>query len=51
MRKEFLQILIREFPNDFQLGQAVRKYNFLISKGNPSTDAEEIVLSSTFSLS
>ena len=51
MRKEFLQILIREFPNDFELGQAVRKYNFLISKGNTPMDAEEIVLSSTFSLS
>ena len=49
MRAQFLEKLVKTFPNDYELGQAIRKYHLLRSNGNTKPDCEEIVLSSTFS--
>ena len=48
MRSQFLQKLIEKFPNDYQLGQAIRKYHRLRSGGKIKPDCEKIVLRSTF---
>lgn len=48
MRSQFLQKLIKHFPNDYTLGQAVRKYNQLRSTGKIKPDCEKIVLGITF---
>jgi len=48
MRSQFLQKLITQFPNDYQLGQAVRKYNLLRSGGKIKPECEKIVLGTKF---
>ena len=48
MRAQFLKKLIKEFPNDYQLGQAVRKYYYLRQEKFAKEECEEIVLRSTF---
>lgn len=49
MRKEFLNLLIRKFPNYMELAAAVTEYNRLIqiNRADPKK-IEEIVLSKTF---
>ena len=48
MRAQFLEKLIKKFPNDYQLGQAVRKYYFLRQEKFAKEECEEIVLGSSF---
>ncbi len=48
MRAQFLEKLIKKFPNDYQLGQAVRKYYHLRKEKFAKEECEEIVLGSSF---
>jgi len=49
MRKEFLEKLIQKFPNDQELGAAVRHYFKLINlEGFNFIMVEEIILNKTF---
>ena len=48
MRSQFLQKLIEQFPNDYQLGQAIRKYHQLRSGGKIKPDCEKVVLGTKF---
>ena len=48
MRSQFLQQLIKKFPNDYQLGQAVRRYYWLRQEKFAKEECEEIVLRETF---
>ena len=41
MRKQFLDYLIKKYPNDFSLGHVVRKY-WLISQKFPKESSEKI---------
>jgi hypothetical protein len=51
MRKEFLEQLTKKFPNDQELGTAVRYYFKLINTEEfPFTVAEELVLAKNFQL-
>lgn len=49
MRKQFLNKLIKKFPNDYQLGQAVRRYFILRGDKLSKEECEETVLKETFS--
>jgi hypothetical protein len=48
MRAQFLQKLIDKFPNDMDLGKAVRLYYWLRQKKHVKTDCEEKVLNPSF---
>ena len=48
MRKRFLEKLNKKYPNDFQLGGAVRRYYHLRLQGHSKDECEEIVLQETF---
>ena len=48
MRKQFLSALIQQFPNHYQLGQAVSKYYYLRESGLHKEDCEEQTLKTTF---
>lgn len=51
MRREFLEQLIKRFPNDQELGTAIRYYFKLINtEGFPFTVVEELVLKKNFQL-
>lgn len=51
MRKEFLEQLMERFPNDLELGSAVRYYFKLLNvEGVPLTVAEELILAKNFQL-
>ena len=47
MRKQFLDKLIKKFPNDFALGQ-VRRYFMLRQEKLSKEECEETVLGETF---
>ncbi len=49
MRAQFLEKLIKKFPNHYQLGAAVSRYYHLRQDKLAKEDCEEIVLKSTFS--
>tara|TARA_Y100001937_G_C6876474_1_gene222866 strand:- start:345 stop:500 length:156 start_codon:yes stop_codon:yes gene_type:complete len=49
MRAPFLKKLIKKFPNDFQLGKAIRRYYHLRQNKLSKEECEEIVLKETFS--
>ena len=50
MRAQFLERLIKKFPNNYQLGSAVRRYYWLRQENKyAKEEAEEIVLKETFS--
>ena len=48
MRAQFLEKLIKKFPNDYQLGQAVRKYYLIRQQKFAKEECEKIVLGSSF---
>ena len=48
MRSKFLDKLTNKFPNDFQLGKAIRRYYNLRLQGLKKDECEEIVLRETF---
>ena len=48
MRAQFLQKLIDKFPNDMDLGKAVRLYYWLRQDKLSKEECEEKVLSSSF---
>ena len=48
MRKQFLSALIKQFPNHYQLGQAVSKYYYLRESGLHKEECEEKTLGITF---
>lgn len=51
MRKEFLEQLTQRFPNDQELGAAVRYYfKLLNTEGFSFTIAEELILAKNFQL-
>lgn len=51
MRKEFLEKLIKRFPNDYELGAAIRYYfNLINSEKFNFIKVEEIILSKNFQL-
>tara|TARA_B100000900_G_scaffold270436_1_gene230943 strand:+ start:393 stop:548 length:156 start_codon:yes stop_codon:yes gene_type:complete len=50
MRAQFLEKLIKKFPNDYQLGQAVRRYYILRQNKLTKEECEETVLKQSFSL-
>ena len=49
MRSQFLEALIRKFPNHYQLGQAVSNYYYLRKNKLTKEECEEKTLKSTFS--
>ena len=49
MRAQFLEALIKRFPNYMELGAAVRSYYDLRQSKLPKEECEEIVLKSSFS--
>ena len=49
MRAPFLKTLIKKYPNDYQLGQAVRRYYLLRQDKLSKEECEEKVLKTTFS--
>ena len=49
MRAQFLEKLVKTFPNDYQLGQAVRRYYMLRQNKMAKEECEETVLKETFS--
>ena len=48
MRSQFLKKLVKKFPNDFQLGKAIRTYYNLRQDKLSKEECEEIVLKETF---
>ena len=48
MRTEFLESLIKKFPNYMELGGAVKRYYDLRQSEISKEECEEIVLNSTF---
>ena len=48
MKFRFLDKITKKFPNDFQLGQAVRRYYNLRLQGLKKDECEEIILRETF---
>ena len=51
MRKEFLEQLIKRFPNDQELGAAVRHYFKLLNTEElPIIVVEELILAKNFQL-
>ena len=48
MRKRFLEKLHKKYPNDFQLGGAVRRYFMLRQEKLSKEECEETVLGETF---
>ena len=51
MKEQYLQQLIKKFPNNYELGQAVRKFYHLLNEGLPVEECEKEILDSSFSLS
>ena len=49
MRSQFLEALIKKFPNYYQLGQAVHKYYQLRKDKLIKEECEEKTLKTTFS--
>ena len=49
MRKRFLEKLHKKYPNNYQLGEAVRRYYHLRLQGHSKDECEEIVLQETLS--
>ena len=49
MRSQFLETLIKKFPNHYQLGQAVSSYYNLRQQKLTKEECEEKTLKSTFS--
>ena len=49
MRAQFLERLIKKFPNYMELGAAVKRYYDLRQTKLTKEECEEIVLNSTFS--
>ena len=49
MRAQFLEALVKKFPNYYQLGQAVSHYYNLRQKGYDKECCEEKTLKTTFS--
>jgi len=49
MRAQFLEKLIKKFPNHYQLGAAVSRYYHLRQSRLSKEECEEKVLTSTFS--
>jgi len=49
MRSQFLEKLIKKFPNYMELGGAVKKYYDLRQSKLTEEECEEIVLGSSFS--
>jgi len=50
MRSQFFEKLVKKFPNDYQLGQAVRRYYILRQNKLSKDECEETVLKESFSL-
>jgi hypothetical protein len=50
MRAQFLEKLIKKFPNYMELGAAVKRYYDLRQSKLSKEECEEIVLGSTFSI-
>lgn len=50
MRTQFLEKIIKKYPNYYQLGQAVKRYNDLRQTKLSKEECEEIVLNSSFSI-
>ena len=48
MRKRFLETLTKKYPNNYQLGEVVRRYYHLRLQGHSKDECEEIVLQETF---
>lgn len=48
MRAQFLEALIKKFPNHYQLGQAVSKYYFLRQGRLTKEECEEKTIKTTF---
>ena len=48
MRAQFLEKLVKKFPNHFELGNAVKRYYDLRQSKLSKEECEEIILNSTF---
>lgn len=48
MRSQFLEQLIKKFPNYMELGAAVKRYHDLRQSKLPKPECEKIVLKSSF---
>ena len=48
MRAQFLEKLVKKFPNHYELGSAVKRYYDLRQSKLSKEECEEIVLGSTF---
>ena len=48
MRAQFLEKLIKKFPNHYELGSAVKRYYDLRQSKLSKEEYEEIILNSTF---